>query len=291
VGAHRAGVRPRGGRAREDARPRAELVRPQFLEHLVWLNELFVALATARGAPARPAALGFRWICDHDRPIQVPERGLDGTRRDAVIAPDAILELPHARRRVFIEAERGTHTIVPVSITKTGATVAKVKRYENFFARWSSGTRSVHIDHFGEGYEPTLLFIVHSQDRRERVRRAIEPVIRNGVQRRDYCVEVLTMADALQRYVRELRRDVDGSGPPATAVDSRAQAKTLRAGFGALVRTIREAGITVPEEEYRRVVALRALLESMEATVDPPSPPAPSPDRTPAPASRGPRSA
>jgi hypothetical protein len=255
--------------------PRAELVRPQFLEHLVWLNELFVALAIARGAPARPAELGFRWICDHDRPIQVPERGLDGTRRDAVIAPDAILELPHARLRVFIEAERGTHTIVPVSITKTGATVAKVKRYATFFTCRAPGAvttpTTVYQHCFGEGYAPTLLIVVHSQDRRQRVRAAVEPIVRADVERKLYSVEVLTMAEAKARYVTFVRSDA----PPAPVPPERRtlgpglDAGILRAGFDALVRTAKaaqRAGIPMAAEEFERVRKLRELLASLEAS-------------------------
>src|SRR5512138_814116 len=38
------------------------------LQHDLWLNDLFVAMATARG-PVSPGDLPFRWLCDTDRPI------------------------------------------------------------------------------------------------------------------------------------------------------------------------------------------------------------------------------
>ena len=80
------------------------------LQHDLWLNDLFVAMATARGAPVNPGDLPFRWLCDTDKPIAFRTLDDDAAFKTNLLRPDAIVELPLARRRIFIEAERGTHT-------------------------------------------------------------------------------------------------------------------------------------------------------------------------------------
>ena len=62
----------------------------------------------------------------------------------SVLLPDAVLELPSTRRRVFIECETGTHTLVPVSRDKHAATVRKAERYETFLAGLHGETQAVH---------------------------------------------------------------------------------------------------------------------------------------------------
>jgi hypothetical protein len=279
--------------------PRAELVRPQFLQHLVWLNELLVALATAGAAPARPQDLGFRWICDTDQPLTYRSRDKHGFPTESNVAPDAILELPREHRRVFIEAERGTHTIAPVSVHKSGATVAKVRRYRSFFTNLTSveGPGTPHTEHFGDGYAPGLLVIAHSRDRCDRVWKAIYPIVKDNLERGQFSVEVLTMAEAKERYVPRIRHT---RGAAATDMDSRrpqgVDVGTIVAGFNALFRHARAAqaaGVALTPENMAAVQRLREELLVLErgATSGQPSRPASPRDRTPAPASRGPHSA
>lgn len=65
--------------------------------------------------------LKFRALCQHI-----------GTFPTSVLKPDAIVEIAH-KRRLVIEAETGTQSIVTAHPERTGAIVAKLQRYARFF--------------------------------------------------------------------------------------------------------------------------------------------------------------
>jgi len=180
-----------------------EPVRSPFLEHLIWLNELLVALALASGVPVRPAELPFRWQYGNPRPLSFRGRGPDGTPVLKQVIPDAIVDFTEARRRIFVEAECGTHTIVPSDPAKAGATVVKLERYEAFFGDIvDPPTRATaYHTHFQDGFFPELLFMVRTATRRDRVRRAIEERRRKDPGPPSFDVEVLTLAEASERYL------------------------------------------------------------------------------------------
>jgi hypothetical protein len=166
----------------------------EFLEHHVLLAALFVELLAVSvdaaadkapsGAPRRDAWRGiyaralhpnFRWIVvgNRDLPWRQPSSGKEEKR---VLRPDAILELPLSRRRLFIEAEMGTHTIVSASDSKAGATLAKAERYEAFCTLMSGpGTkRTWYAERFDDGFSPEVLFLVRTPVRVRSVSRALE---------------------------------------------------------------------------------------------------------------------
>lgn len=106
-----------------------------FLEHAATLSDLFVELALAHLTQGdRLAELPFRWAPIDT--VRLPWAQYDAharKTRDRLLVPDAVLELPTERRRIFIECEMGTHSIVAASDAKAGATLAKAERWEEFF--------------------------------------------------------------------------------------------------------------------------------------------------------------
>ena len=134
-------------------------VRPQFLEHLVRLNELFVGLVVESGAPISPGRLPFRWRCDTDHPLAFRTRWSGRQSRRRARGPGRARGVSEARRRVRVEAERSTPTIVPQSPSKTGATVVKLDRYTSFFADVTGARRqTAYAEHFAAAFAPELLF-------------------------------------------------------------------------------------------------------------------------------------
>jgi hypothetical protein len=184
----------------------SEDIGHEFLEHTVQLNELFTRLfepaaplpKAKRAKGGRNAARDFaradsrqvRWVSSDG--ARLPWKDYDmrrGGAKERVIQPDAVLELSKARRRLFLECEMGTHTVVPVSPDKTGATLAKATRYENYLNGFadSSARRTFYQAQYPDGFEPEVLFLVLEPGRasfvnealatwRERVTRA--PAIR-----------------------------------------------------------------------------------------------------------------
>jgi hypothetical protein len=128
----------------------AQDISIEFLEHTLNLNEVLAALlepprpAGAMPERGRRAAVAFaraelkrfRWTSSEG--ARLPWREYDakaGRRRERVILPDAVLELVGPKRRLFLECEMGTHTIVAPAGDKPGSTIAKVERYHHFCRR------------------------------------------------------------------------------------------------------------------------------------------------------------
>jgi hypothetical protein len=177
-------------------------VSPQFLEHAVTLNELYVGLVEAPltkkaaailsslGTHAPPAErrkklLGlyadakgapFRWIGEDAGALPWSEYDLKaGETRGRLIEPDATLEFPSAERRWFVECEMGTQPIVSSRKDRYGATIAKAERYEKFLSSiadpHSRGT--FYAKEFPDGWPVTVLFLVQSASREASVNEAI----------------------------------------------------------------------------------------------------------------------
>lgn len=253
-------------------------VRPQFLEHLVWLNELFVGLVVASGAPISPGRLPFRWRCDTDHPLAFRTRGPDGGPAVGHVAPDALVEFPEARHRVFVEAERGTHTIVPQSPFKTGATVVKLDRYTSFFADVVGVRRqTAYAEHFPDAFAPELLFVVQTETRRERVRQAVDERRRKDPNPPSFSVHVLTLEQAKERYAPLVRAGGSGQEVPAARELPRpeevaftmAEVSAMRTAFNALLRRAKAAQAAglggLAPAEIEAVGGTRAVLARFDA--------------------------
>jgi hypothetical protein len=253
-------------------------VKAQFLEHLVWLNELLVALWLRGGTPASPSRAPFRWVCDTGHALPFRTRAADGSSAVGHVAPDAVLELPAARRRVFVEAERGTHTIVPLSPAKTGATVVKLDRYAAFFGDVVDvrNHTTAYLEQFPDAFAPELVFMVPSATRRDHVRQAVDERRRKDPRPPQFDVQVLTLDEARDRYAAllpgrpEPRMTTVASVPAPMPVLSLAPTElaSIRSAFNALVRRARAAqaagagGLTATEMEA--LGAARAALARLE---------------------------
>src|SRR6266496_4246532 len=218
-----------------------EPVRPQFLEKMTWLSELFVHAGIGRLVPLRRAVFPFRWVPDTGRWYAIRRAPTGG--KPMCVVPDAIVEFHGAQRRVFIDAERGTHAIV-VSTAKTGATIVKLDRYTGFFrdrTEFRSDATSYTAE-FGDTLSPELVFLVHTDGRKGRVEKAIAEYQAKHAGPSTFEVRVWTMEEAKARclgYLRERRepapvpaRPQPASPAPARriAVDAE-QVRLLRHAF------------------------------------------------------------
>jgi len=225
------------------------------LEHDLWLADLFVAMAASGGVPVRPEDLPFRWLCDTDKPLAFRTLDDGADWKTNLLRPDAIIELPEARRRIFVEAERGTHTIAPTSTTNTGGTTVKAKRYARFVGAPTDadGKVTAYRSVFPDGYRPELLFLVHSEWRRVHVLQALAADRAKDVNPVDFTVHVLTMAQAKELLIEGLPRDWKAAdraaGVEPAPVVGRAlvrleDAQLLRDGFNVLLDELRARGGT-----------------------------------------------
>lgn len=166
----------------------------EFLDHHVLLTELLVGLLAApvdaavaklNLTPRRRQQLGsiyaraahpaFTWCVVGDRDL--PWKQPSGAKLEArLLRPDAFLTIPGRRRRIFVESECGTHTIVSASASKTGATMAKMDRYEAFCTLVSGPAtrRTWYAERFPDGLKPEVLFLVRSAVRQASVQRALD---------------------------------------------------------------------------------------------------------------------
>ncbi len=216
--------------------PPAKDVGARFLEHTLLLNGVLLdlVLALRRSETVPLAELPFRWRAENDEVLQFRALGrhLDDSHQ-AVLKPDAILEVPGRGRRLFIEAETGTQSIVTAHPERTGAILSKLQRYRQYFDVLSDDRKTTWYGRaFPDGFVPRLVFLVHSADRRQRVERAVKvgldgttfPEIRARMEHRAFEVMVLTFDEAAGRLLAYFQDRLAGvraaapcpSAPPAT---------------------------------------------------------------------------
>jgi hypothetical protein len=176
--------------------PRGADIRPQLIEHALLLNELFVGLAeaplkkalgtraseipkrrhrsAADGLYFDAKALPFKWIASDS--VRLPWKEYrDEDPIERIIHPDAVLELPTLRRRLFLEAETGSHTIVPRGFHKPGSTLNKAERYELFIHELADLDSKItfYAQRYSDGFTPEVLFLVPNAGRAESINRAL----------------------------------------------------------------------------------------------------------------------
>ena len=97
---------------------------------------------------------------------------------DRLIIPGAVLELPGARRRYFLECETGSHSVTAESDEKTGSALAKVRHYEEYLygsagGRWAADQSSWYSKQYPDGFNPYVLFLVRPGTRQGTVTKAL----------------------------------------------------------------------------------------------------------------------
>lgn len=205
-------------------RPQGE-VGVGFLEHTIALNELLIRLLAARlparqgerQSPKSPARVSapvfpritaqpFRWLASDC--VRLPWREYEPAEqavRQRVIQPDAVLEFPSLSRRIFIECEMGTHSVVAESDEKSGATIAKVDRYEAFLTGLSEVRTKLtfYAQAYPDGFSAELLFLVMSESRANTIKTAVANW-RKGGPNRNTAIRAQTVDLAAAEILRAL---------------------------------------------------------------------------------------
>jgi hypothetical protein len=158
----------------------AKDVSAEYREHCMLTNELFVRLALPALEKVRMSALPFGWNpAETTRLPWVQYNAASGRRQDKLVVPDAVLELPDAKRRVFVECETGTQPIV-ASDRRPGATVMKVAAYEAFVRKYADVDKrqTFYLKAYPDGWAPEVLFLVMSDGRKASVNQALRDTAR-----------------------------------------------------------------------------------------------------------------
>jgi hypothetical protein len=183
----------------------------QFLEHTLLLNDVLVELVVAlRSSLAAPVAeLPFRWLSEDDGVLEFEMfHRLTGTTTPAVLKPDAILEVPGQKRRLFLEAETGTHSIASANPENHGAVLHKLQRYAHFFTAIAGvGAATYYARAFRDGLFPVLVFLVHSPERKRRVEKAAKQWLgaQGGTSFRVRALSFEEAAGVLSAFIRDGR--------------------------------------------------------------------------------------
>jgi len=183
-----------------------------FAEHFVALTDLFVRLVRPYFvAQTSLRELPFGWDIADDVRLPWREPTDMGAFRARVIRPDAILTIPSARRRIFIECETGTHTLVPVRKDREQATVNKAARYETFLRGLADVPK--RLTHYGakypDGWVAEVLFLVPTEGRRASTEAALLTVARDIG---SVTFRAFTLEQAVA-YTRALLRSTTASAP------------------------------------------------------------------------------
>jgi hypothetical protein len=179
--------------------PAATDIGARFLEHTLMLNDVLAGLILRlrSSATARLPDLPLRWHAENDDALSF--HVLDPRTREwqrAALKPDAVVDVPARRRRLFIEAETGTQSIATANPERTGAVLAKLARYRTFFTAPADGSSSTWYQRaFVDGCEPRLVFLVHSDRRRHKVEGAVQSAL-GRLPPREFKVLVLTFEEA-----------------------------------------------------------------------------------------------
>jgi hypothetical protein len=181
-------------------RPPAEHdIGHRFLEHTLLLNEVLVELVLKlRAFDLAPLdQLPFRWHAEDDETLQFTRHVGPGLQRaPSVLKPDAILEIPGRKVRLFLEAETGAQSIATANPARSGAVLVKVRRYADFFVGRSDRVPATwYRAAFPDAFTPQVVFLVHSRERKARVEAAVAGELTRGHQEY-FKVLVLTVAEA-----------------------------------------------------------------------------------------------
>jgi hypothetical protein len=179
-----------------------------FREHAIALNELFVALVIRPGGGyPRAKQSEFRWMASDT--VRLPWRdhlGHGSRSPDRLVLPDAVLEIPRAQRRYFLECEMGTHPILGDADPRPGSTIGKVQNYEGFLRSYvdANATQTFYARSFPDNYVPEVLFLVRTSHRAK----AINDAIRQWRQRcgiQTCASRALSVEDATNQLLGMLR--------------------------------------------------------------------------------------
>jgi len=258
-----------------------------FREHTVALNELLVALmAPSPGTYARAKQTGFRWITSDL--VRLPWRQYlqkTGRQLERVVFPDAVLEFPATRRRLFLECEMGTHSIVARTDQKAGSTVSKVENYAGFIRGFADSVKgeTFYARKYPDSWTPEVLFLVRTTTRVKSVNEAIEKW-RGTRLDTPFTVRTLTFDQARDELLSHIRGGASapharGNGATTTQHGVGllpAEVAALREFYNATVLALKAARAKArarrePVPEYpARTEEVQALIERLQEAVSRP---------------------
>ena len=237
----------------------SSVLQPEYFTHHLSFTSLYAGLLAApvlasrprlpAGAPrlVRQKALvrnyattnhpTWRWVVTPDG-TQLPWRQyVSGELKERLIKPDAILELPGLKRRLFLEGETGSHTIKARSSDKPGSSMAKAARYEEYATAWCDGSakRTWYQAQFIDGLKPELVFIVHSEARAAHIQTALGEWAKQRGSAPRLTMRAVTVANLLTELVSALgltmphsQHGIASRGRPTSKPFSTEQLKTPR---------------------------------------------------------------
>src|SRR5712664_738961 len=137
-----------------------EDVTASFLARTVRLNELYLVLAGRHRAAQAP----FVWIAANATELPWQELNLrTGQTEERRLAPDAIVELPAERTRVFLEDEMGGHPFPRHDESAKAWALSKLSRYASFMLLGSH--RTFYAQKYPDEWKAELVLLVHSEER------------------------------------------------------------------------------------------------------------------------------
>ena len=147
----------------------AEDVTKVAVARIVRLNELYLALAQGRAATSAP----FAWVASYATDLPSWEelnvgRGRVEKRR---LAPDAIVELPAERTRVFVDDEMGLGPLPRTAGNARAWALSRLNRYLSFMMQ--GGDRTRYAQKYPDCRKAELVLLVHSEERASSVTQAI----------------------------------------------------------------------------------------------------------------------
>jgi hypothetical protein len=252
-----------------------------FREHTIALNELLVAMYAPTGnGYARANQDAFRWHSSDCVRLPWKEYAAAEDRSlERIVLPDAILEIPRLKRRLFLECETGTHSIVATGNGKPGATLSKVERYDSFLRDFADdgATRTFYKEKYPDGWTPEVVFLVNSASRAQSINRAIQRW-QESKGSHDFAVRALTFKDAsleltaALREIASLSRDERAATASSSRIPLNAEDVTaLRRFYNSVVITLKAARAKardrneVPPDYPPHTKDVQALIERLQS--------------------------
>lgn len=223
----------------------------KYIEHILRTNDLFTALLSpAPGQPPQsPQSEAFRWI------------GAEGTRlsckdhkgKTRLALPDAVIELPRERRRIFIEYETGDQPLVRPDAEGSGTN--KLTAYDLFMFGWAEQKVHWYDKKFGDNLRPEVLFVTPSAARKKSLTKVV------ATWRKEKDSKLHVTVHLLEEAIASLRPKV--SGAPSLDVPAKSE---LAAG-PAPSRHSKEIAAPPPGPNDEELAALRNYISDLNNVV------------------------
>jgi hypothetical protein len=188
----------------------------QFVARILALNELLLALilAARRSESAPLTDLPFRLgVADELLRFEVFDRVATG-RRAAVLRPGAVIALPRAGRRIFLEPEVGSTSLAPAD-PREGHVKRRMERYTSYFLSFTDRDRKKtwYGAAFPDAFYPEVFVLAQTEARRARIERHLKDWFRGGEEL--YALRAATLAGTIAALTPLVSRSAAVAAPPA----------------------------------------------------------------------------